>query len=317
MHTKNQLYLQHPLLDSVAINQCIAQGMRWNGHTLPWPMREIHQGSTGDIKSQQQGSGIDLCEIRPYQPGDEIRHINWRATARTGRTQVRVFHKDLTPHCYFLIDRRASMRFGTRIRLKVTQAARLSIFLASWEAQKGNALGGLVLNETPRWLPPINGLQAVHQLAQLASSACPPSNTAPDPDPELNFQYSLSLLNEKIPPGSHVYLLSDFYDLDREMKSQLHQLGQQHHVLAIGIYDSAEQLLPNAGFLKLFWGKQKSLKNSPLINTCDRDIQYSYHLKFEKKRKHIEQLFKKTAISYISVCSQSSDIEEALKTSPI
>jgi len=314
MLKKNQLHWQQVLLDSVAINDCIQQGRYWSGHGLPWQMRERRQGGSGDFSSQQQGSGIDFSETRPYQPGDEPRHINWRATAKTGRPQVRVFHKDLTPPCYFLIDRRATMRFGTRTRLKVTQAARLAIFLASWEQQNNTAIGSLILNESLQWQPAVSGgQQVVHQLAQFVSRACP----ALDTETDLSFKHAVSLLADQIPQGSHVYLLSDFHDLNTDMQSQLYQLGQQNQVLATSIYDIAEQQLPHAGYLQLRWGKQQKIQNPQPIDTDDLEIQKACQLSFNKHQQQIKQIFEKADINYISISSQSNNLASALQAMPL
>lgn len=305
--------IQQPILNHQAITECIQQGHHWNGIGFSSPLREFRHGKFGELTSQQQGGGIDFSETRAYQAGDEPRHINWRATARTGRPQVRVFHKDLSPSCYFLIDRRASMRFGTRTRLKVTQAARLAIFLASWEAKNGTELGSLILNKTPQWNPAMSGQQGIYQLAQFASSSCPPLDT----DSAIDMKHALALLTEQIPQGSYIYLLSDFYDLEEEMLPQLYKLGQQHIVRAIGIYDSAEQHLPKAGHLHLLWNQQDIFQHNPLIDTRDASVQNKYRMVFEQKQLKIKHLCEKAEISLTSVCSHADSISSALQVASL
>ena len=236
-----------PLLSQEQINHCIEQGLYWDGHDLPNSYNNAHQGGSGDLSSLQQGRGLDYSETRPYQVGDEPRHINWRATARSGQPMVRVFHQEVTPRVYFLMDRRASMRFGTRVRLKVTQAARLAIFLASWEHHKGAELGALVLNESSQWHDKLNAQQGLMQFTRLVVAPSPPLAM----DDKLSLKQAVSQLIQRIPSGSQVYLFSDFYDLDDQMQESLYMLGQQYTVVAIGIYDIAEKQLPRAGLLNL------------------------------------------------------------------
>ncbi|VAW55856.1 hypothetical protein MNBD_GAMMA07-922 [hydrothermal vent metagenome] len=294
-----------PILTTAEIDECIQQGNQWTGSLFKADItRKITQGQSGDFEAQQQGSGIDYSETRPYQPGDEPRHINWRATARTGRPQVRVFHKDVSPSAYFLIDRRATMRFGTRSRLKVSQATRLATFLASAEAQKGLGAGGLILNETPQWLPALGGQQGVAQLAQFASQACTPLNG----ESNFSFKRALALLIEQMSQqssatGSRIFLLSDFYDLHDNMLSQLYQLSHQHHVCAIELYDSAEQQLPKAGMLQLLWGNINNIVDTQNTVTINE-----YKQRFESKQRHIKILFEKANINFISMSSQVEDI---------
>jgi len=275
-------------------------------------MRETLLGHSGNLVSQRQGSGIDFSETRPYQAGDEPRHMNWRATARTGRPQVRVFQQDLTPTSYFMIDRRSNMRFGTRLRLKVTQATRMAIFLAGWEARNGTELGSLILNENLQWQPAASGQDGVYQLAQLANKPCPPLFEAP----KISLKRALSLLAEQLPLGSHLYLLSDFFDLEEDLLPRLYQLGEQHRVWAIDIHDPAEQQMPDAGFLQLVWGKT-SEKAGHLINTSDADFRQQQQIRFEQRQQQLKKLFDRTGIFYSNVFCDENDIAKALQTTAL
>ena len=281
------------------------QGHSWSGNGLPWPMRETTQGRSGALNSQQQGSGIDFAETRTYQPGDEPRHINWRATARTGTPMVRIFHEDLAPTACFLIDRRANMRFGTRIRLKAAQAARLAIFLATWEARRGAELGGLILNETPHWLPPVSGQTGIHNLTRLVTAPCPPiDQTTP-----LDINKTLSLLSEQLPAGSHIYLLSDLYDLNENALPQLYRLGKQHRVWAMSIFDPAEYSLPQAGQLRLIWDND----TEALVNTHHRSIREQSRTRFQEHQAGIKRLCERADISFSSIATNTDNLANALQ----
>ncbi len=309
MSVKVATQINQPLLEPAAVTACIQQGHHWSGNTAPWLMREPRQGHSGNLVSHRHGSGIDFSETRPYQTGDEPRHMNWRATARTGRAQVRVFQQDLTPTSFFLIDRRSSMRFGTRQRLKVTQAARLAIFLASWEARNGCELGSLIINESLQWQTPVSGQDGIYQLAQLASKPCPPlfhSST-------INMKQFLSLLAEQLPPGSHLYLLSDFYDIEEDVLARLYQLGEQHRVWAIGIHDPAEQQLPDAGCLQLVW-QQTSTITGNMVNSSDAGIQQQQQLIFRQRQQQLKNIFQNAGIFYSHVFCHENDISKALQT---
>jgi uncharacterized protein (DUF58 family) len=309
LSSKNNALVNQPLLTPPEVNECIQQGQLWSGNGVPWPMREMRRGHSGDLASLQQGGGIDFSETRPYQAGDEPRHMNWRATARSGRPQVRVFQQDLTATSYFLIDRRSNMRFGTRQRLKVTQAARLAIFLATWEARSGTELGSLILNESPQWQPPVSGHDGIYQLAQLACKPCPPLFDFP----EVDMKLALSLLAEQIPLGSHLYLFSDFFDLEENLLPRLYQLGEQHRVWAINIHDPAEQTFPKAGHLQLVWN-QASNTTFNIINTNDADIQQQQYSYFEQRQQQIKNLCDLAGIFYTAVFSNENNIAKALQT---
>jgi len=296
------------LLSPAEVSECIGQGHHWKGNGYYWPMRELRDGYSGQFAAQRQGGGIDYSETRPYQLGDEPRHMNWRATARTGRPQVRVFQQDLTPSSYFLIDRRSNMRFGTRQRLKVTQAARLAVFFASWEARSGAELGSLILNESMQWLPSVGGHEGIHQLAQMASKPCPPLFDLPD----IKMKQVLALLAEQLPAGSHLYLLSDFFDLEEDCLPHLYQLSKQHRVWMVNIYDSAELQLPKAGHLQLVWNLLAGTVNNK-VDTLDEHIQQQHRLHFEQKQQKIKNLCNRAGILFSSMSGDENNIAKALQ----
>lgn len=287
------------------------RGHRWLGAGLPWPLRESHLGRSGSTHSRRHGSGIDFSETRVYQSGDELRHFNWRAMARTGQPQVRIFQQDLAPVSCFLIDRRAPMRFGTRRRLKVTQAARLAIFLATWEARRGAELAGLMLEQKALWQSPVSGEKGIYQLAQRATQPCPPIDQDADQS-VVDFKQSLAQLVAQLSPGSHLYLLSDFNDLKKSMLPQLFQLGKQHQVWAIGIYDPAEQQLPQAGSLQLVW-RQGS--GSTVVNSENTAIRQQQRHRFNRRQQEIKTLFDQAGIYYSSVFCDVDEIEDLLQGS--
>lgn len=300
--------IHQPILDDREIQDCIQQGHRCSGLDFDWSQQNRMAGQSGRLIAQQIGSGIDFTETREYQHGDQLRHINWRAMARTGRPQVRVFHEDLAPVSCFLIDRRASMRFGTKKRLKVTQAVRLAIFLSAWELRNGADLGGLILNETASWIPPMGGKNGLNQLVQAMSRACPPMNS----DTTIKMSQSLSQLSVLLPAGSTLYLLSDFHDLEPDCLPQLFRLGRQHRVWTIDIHDPAEQALPIAGRLKLIWNASEKAQKSSLIDTTKTGVQEQQKQRFLRRSFQTKNYFKQTGIIYSSVSTVDDHLKEIL-----
>ena len=143
--------LDAPLLDAEALRELAAQacGAPHECDTR----KDVAQRATGDAPAVTRGYGGDYEESRTYQPGDELRFMNWRLLARTGVPFVKVFREERQPGGFVLIDRRASMRFGTRRRLKVTQAARVAAWCAFRWQRRRVAIGGLLLEQPLRWFP--------------------------------------------------------------------------------------------------------------------------------------------------------------------
>src|SRR5699024_3194729 len=102
------------------------------------PRRPMHAPVPGGPHATaRRGRGMDYLESRAYQPGDDVRHLDWRLTARSGRLHTKVFQEEGEQRVMLLLDSRASMRFGTRERFKSVQAAR-AMALAAWHvAQAG------------------------------------------------------------------------------------------------------------------------------------------------------------------------------------
>lgn len=244
----------HPtLLDSDEIRRLIAAAAHWRG----W-QQEKHSGQRGRVgehSARALGSGLDYAETRLYQPGDEPRHINWRASARSGHTQVRLFHRDINPQTCLLLDRRAGMCFGTRTRLKLTQALRLALLLTAHEAGQGHEVACLDLAGQAHWLPARAGTAAAQQLLARCNRSCPPGR---ETRPQTGLGDALDLLLGRLPRGSRVYLLSDFADLTTADLTRLRRLGASHAVWAVAVHDPAERQLPALGPVSLVWGDAHS-----------------------------------------------------------
>jgi uncharacterized protein (DUF58 family) len=248
---------------------------------------------------------MDFAETRAYQPGDEPRHINWRAMARTGTPMVSIFHDDLTPVACFVVDHRSSMRFGTHVRLKVTQAARLAIFIATWEARRGTELCALTLDDQLYWQPPVSGQSGLQNITRRITTPCPPIEQAYEP----GLEKTLRVLSEQLPPGSHIYLLSDFHDLTSALRPQLYRIAQTHHVIALGITDIAEHVLPAAGRLNLVWSHAQHVKP---FNSDSRILREHCRTYFSQYHQRIKRLCEETGVHFIPVKAGENNLSAAL-----
>jgi uncharacterized protein (DUF58 family) len=104
-------------------------------------VREVHDHHAGDWASRWLGRGLDFEESRLYSAGDDIRDMDWRTTARTGRAHLKIYREERQPLVHLVVDRGATMRFGTRRRLKVAQAARVAAVLAFATADRNGVIG--------------------------------------------------------------------------------------------------------------------------------------------------------------------------------
>jgi uncharacterized protein (DUF58 family) len=211
--------------------------------------------AAGARPTRWRGQGMELHDARPYQPGDDIRHLDWRATARSGKPVTKIFVEERARNLFLLIDRRPSMMFGTRRELKAATAVRVAAILAFSALAEREAVSGLVIGEQPRYFPPAPSLNAVLDL--LRAAAAPPPGPASLPDPAMAPWPLAHALPAPPERGTTCCLISDFHDvLDGRsgMRAWLPRpdlIATGGECIALRIVDIAERLLPEAGVLRL------------------------------------------------------------------
>ena len=199
--------------------------------------RAPRAGRPGERVSSRHGSGTDFAEARAYQAGDDPRRLDWRATARSGIPLVRTYHAEFSRPLCLVIDRRASMRFGTRVRLKVTQAVRVALRLAGRETRTGGELAAVLLDAPCQWLPPARGGRALRRLVDAAIAPCPPR---PGGLGEPGWDRILAGLRGRLAQGSELVLISDFAGLRQQDEAALRAVGRYFDCRAIRIVDPIE-----------------------------------------------------------------------------
>lgn len=222
---------------------------------LQWQIVEIWQRNrnktraphAGPFASFFRGQGMELHDSRPYQPGDDIRHLDWRATARSGKAISKVFLDERGLNLFLVIDRHPGMFFGTRGELKAASAARCAAILAFSALAARERVAGVVLGEETQYFPPASTTGGVLPLLQAAAAPVPAAPaTRPSTLPSL-----LTALARKIEPGTDLCLISDFHNLTDSNAPLLRILARDCATHALRIRDTAEEHLEDAGPLRL------------------------------------------------------------------
>ncbi len=237
---------EKPLLSDKEI--LLLQHRAQNIHQPAAHSRDVAHTMYGDARSIYRGYGMDYEESRPYQPGDDLRFMNWRMTARTGKRYMKVFREERKPGVFILIDRRSAMRFGSQTRLKATQAVRAAAIVAFNAQKHGSAIEGVIINEGLEWLVNKAGATGAYTLLEQARRPCPPARSRHE---EVAMGKILRLLLEILTPGSRLYLISDFIDINNNDSAPLMELAEHHHVNVIHVFDPQERSLPNIGNIRL------------------------------------------------------------------
>lgn len=263
---------------------------------------EVAHRQYGDARSVYRGFGMDYEESRPYQSGDDFRFMNWRLSARSGDLYMKVFREERQPSVFILMDRGASMRFGTGQRLKVTQAARVATLLAFSAQNHNTPVGGVLLEEPLQWLPELATNAGAFPFINAACRACPPLD---ENTPAQDTTHVIRLLHSMLVQGSIVYLVGDFHDIDRESQPALLQLACEHRVYAIRIIDESEINLPRAGELDLIGDAGDTHR----VNSSNLQTRHHYREMAERQRTEQGRVFAAADIPCIDIHSDEEAIE--------
>src|SRR5690625_1883954 len=201
-------------------------GLRaWAGR-LQGSVRGAVARTDGRHPARGRGRGLDFEEVRPYQPGDDVRSIDWRVTARSQQPYSRVYHTERERPVLLVVDQRPTMFFGSRHCCKSVLAAQLAAWLAWAALGQGDRVGALVLTSgAPVILPPRRSRRSVLQLLEATARANQALSATLPPAPAAALEQALATLPGLARSGASLWLLSDLTGL--EQGQSLQQLRQQ------------------------------------------------------------------------------------------
>jgi len=208
--------------------------------------RRIDGLLAGDHRSWALADGSELAQVRPYQPGDDVRQIDWNVTARTGEPHVRAYVAERALETWLLLDTSASMTFGTADRRKWDVAEGVALALGYFAVGRGNRLAVATFGDRNPVVRPAR--QGNRGLLSLLLEL----RREPDLEPAgpTSLGEALSRAARLARRRSVIVIVSDFRG-PRDWKPRLLQLTSRHHVLAVEIRDPREQQLTDVGDLWL------------------------------------------------------------------
>jgi uncharacterized protein (DUF58 family) len=197
---------------------------------------------SGDYRSAFAGLGSELWQVRVYEPGDDVRRIEWNVTARTGQPHVRVELAERVLVTWLVLDSSASMAFGTGDRRKADVAEGVAVAVGYAATKRGNRLGTISFGQSPTVEPPRQGRRALLDTLQLLRKL-PAGGTG-------SLRDALELADRVVRQRALVVLVSDFRG-PPDWQAPLLRLAGRHTVLAVEIRDPREQELADVGELRL------------------------------------------------------------------
>ncbi|MDH5393373.1 MAG: DUF58 domain-containing protein [Gammaproteobacteria bacterium] len=287
----------------VSINQHSLIQCRHKASQLILSAAKIKAMQSGAYLSSFRGRGMEFNESRIYQPGDDIRSMDWKVTARTGTAHTKVFSEEKERPVLCWTDFREPMRFATHGVFKSVIAAKTAASIA-WAANaQGDRVGGLVFSEQSHHeLKPRRGksnvLHYIKQLEQIQQLS--------DDSNALNIsaEQALARLRRVSKPGSLVFLISDFRNMGEQALSHITQLSRHNDVVMFFIYDTLEKSLPADGQY-LIQHRDKKLR----FSTHDRS-QTQYHQHFADRLQSLQQFARAHRISFIQCSTQQDPLQQ-------
>lgn len=263
---------------------------------IPLPNKKTKAHLVGGHLSPFKGRGMEFSEVRQYQAGDDIRSIDWKVTARTGKVHTKIFQEERERPIFIVLDLQDTMFFGSKNRFKSTLAC-LQAARAFWTAfNSGNRVGALLNNATEHVeLKPSNrrkdGLRLLQKILELHNNQLHHlyQNEPIDNPYQINktaLLDSLIRLRHLTKGGCLIYVLSDFIDFTKDCDKHLSDLAQHNDIFAVMMTDPIESDIPIAGHYQLTDGKQMVGFNA---SSKKRILQYQQA--YKQRVKSIKQRF--------------------------
>ncbi len=212
----------------------------------------------GETRSRYRGRGMEFEEVRLYQPGDDIRTIDWRVTARTGKTHTKLFCEERERPVHIVLDQRSTMFFGSERRFKSVLAAEVATCLA-WAALAGSdRIGGQIIGDSAE--SDIRARRNKHAVLQFIHEINEFNHALPGVEPiTRTLAYMLEECRRISRPGTAIFVISDFHDMDSDAEKSLGLLGRHVDLTLIRTVDKLEENMPVEGRLGISDGTHASV----------------------------------------------------------
>ncbi len=249
----------------------------------------------GTNHSQFKSKGLNFQEIRQYQPGDDIRQIDWRVTAKYGKPYTKLYEEEKEQQTYVLCDLRSPMHFASHGHFKSVIAGRLACLCAFLSEKKHNAFSYQILSNK------------IYQESNHTSSDIIPlflNQLTKEPHIEKNVPFAeiRPFLNQHIHTGAVLFLISDFHDIQVNDWNFLGKLSPLNTIILVHIYDHMETEMPEGVF------PCSNNKSDLLFNTSGKEFQKKFHDSWNQHNQIIQQQVKKYNMGYLALRTDSDYI---------
>lgn len=263
---------------------------------------------TGGERTRFRGRGIDFEEVRLYQPGDDIRTIDWRVTARTQVPHTKVFREERERPVFMVADQRANMFFGSQRCFKSVLSAHICAVLAWAALGNSDRVGGLVFGDhNQRDIRPRRSKHAVLELLHQLRDYNNRLQSPVAPAEGIDLMEILADTRRIAKPGCALFIVSDFHDFNEACEQQLFELARHTDVTLIHVFDPLERQLASNSRLTISDGTVRCQ-----IPANERRFQQAYRDHYQKHLHDLTLSCRRLNVALLSYAT-NDDIQQLLR----
>ena len=244
----------------------------------------------GEYNTAFKGKGMAFSEVREYQPGDDVRSIDWNVTARYNEPFVKVFEEEREMTVMLMVDVSSSANFGTNKQFKSELASELSALIA-FSAIKNNDKVGVIFfsNIIEEFIPPKKGKSHILRIIRQVLSFDAEKKTT-------DISQALKYFNSVVKKRSICFIISDF--ISPNFEKPLKIAAKKHDIIALRIHDKREEELPNIGIIPM----QDAETNEIIyVDTSSRKIRDNFYEKQKNITRYLHKLFPSLGVDIIDL----------------
>lgn len=252
----------------------------------------------GQYESAYKGQGLEFAEVREYQPGDDIRSIDWNVSARFGHPFVKVFHEERELTVILILDLSGSHLFGTRHKFKRELLAEVAGMLAFLAVRTNDKVGAILFSSgVEKYIPAKKGASHVWRLIKEIFTYEPR-------DLNTSLDAALTYLNRVVKRHAIVFLISDC--MDTGFEKPLRQTARKHDLTVIRVSDPAEDELPDVGLMNV---QDPETGQVALINTRSHSLKERWRLERRTQKEYLVDLLRRLGVDLAELSTDGPVVE--------
>ena len=245
----------------------------------------------GEYHTAFKGRGVIFSEVREYQPGDDIRDIDWNVTARLNRPHIKVFEEERELTVMLMIDVSGSLDFGTRVRSQRELVTEIAATIAFSAIQNNDKIGVIFFSDRiEKFIPPKKGRRHILCIIRELLDFRPQSRRT---DVGVGIEYLMRAINKRCIS----FLLSDFINTP-DFSRPLMVATRKHDIVAVRVYDYRMEELPNVGLMRIF---DAETGHEQYLDTSSQKLREQHIKWWKSETRKLDEMFKMSRVDNISV----------------